>query len=217
MGTEGISILDAMVSETMETAGGAAPKRTVTPLPGEVVTDSVLPRRTPAMFPFDQPVDGVATAIAELDRAIESLQKTKEGLQLLLGVPEITQKEIDRQKQEQQRAIEREADRRAAAGDESPLAPVVEAAEAALEKRAMVLSALADAGGPGPEAVVSFSERFAALAKDAQDATFSEPIQGAGPADPWVCPVHGSAITKKSPRRGVEFRACPECNQFEKV
>lgn len=121
---------------------------------------------------------------------------------------------------------------------QSPLEELVKGEEAKLRTKAELLAQMMAADPAEVEAVSAEAERFkkefAAKAAAAQAATFTptpttfvgtESLDAAGqetyddPTDGWVCPAHGKFVERKSPRREVVFRVCPEqgCSEFEKV
>ena len=200
---EGVSILDGMVAETLAAVGEKAPKRALTALPSERGADNPLPT-TPASFPNDVPTEVVAQKVGELTRIIAHLTEARDALQLLIGLPDEV-KPLDTQKAKE------------AAAD----------AKAAASKRTLVAEAMADVQPEG------FPERFSALAKEAQDATFTQPESasvdaattpsaGVTPAASptlWHCPVHPDATPQDATSpRGRQYHRCSVdgCKQFER-
>lgn len=118
--TEGVSILDGMVADTMA-AVGDKPKRTITPLAAERGADTPLPQ-TPAAFPNDMPTEVVAQKVAELTRIISHLTEARDALQSLIGLTTET-KVVDLVKQK-----EAEADAKAAASKREQVAAAMEGA-----------------------------------------------------------------------------------------
>jgi hypothetical protein len=125
----------------------------------------------------------------------------------------------------------RAASRVAAATGKDPAA----AGEARAQQKAALLAAMLE-GDPAEANVVAikdaFAADFAAKQASAQAATFKPPVvvhstiseDNDEPIPPptavgWQCPTHKKFVTRTSPRRKVEFRACPEqgCGEFEKV
>lgn len=48
------------------------------------------------------------------------------------------------------------------------------------------------------------------------DGAEEEPAAPAAPADGWVCPKHGDTTKTLRSRKGREYRACTECDEFER-
>lgn len=201
---EGVSILDSMIADTVQATSGPADKRQLTSLPTEGGSHDPLPV-TPAVFPHDRPSEAVGVAIAEIEKAIAELTKTRDALQLLAGDPVAVGAEAKRAAAVEQKLAEKEADRAAA-------------------KRAAVDSALADANGEGYS-----PEKFRALQKEAQDATFSKPdsanvaeaatpsagVTTIGTVTESGCHPGAALIPDKSPK-GREFNRCGECRTIIK-
>lgn len=243
--SNGVSVLAAMAGDVMEKAAARpkAPKPTLSTLPGERTTASILtPGRptpviiTPAALPYDTPMEEVARILAALVAQRDSLNGVIDAMRLLIGDGEVIDAEKVKDAETTQKLLEREADRRvadaakAAAGDEraaarvdaeKPMEAVAAAVSAKDRKRAMMLDAMVDA-----DATESFADRMARLQKEAQAAAFGggitvEPDGGitVEPDGGWTCPDHGKSVKKVSPRRGREYRGCPVegCQQFERL
>jgi hypothetical protein len=158
-----------------------------------------------------------------------------DALRLLAGDPEQVEAEKAKSAAALEKAVEKEADRRAAdrekaaAGDKRAAArvdaetDVVGPAQAAEHKRQVMLDAMKDE---------EFPERFERLKREAQDAVYTktedtvgEPHEGnpntpeVGADGAWQCPKHGQAITKVSTRRQREYQGCPVegCGEFERL
>lgn len=183
------SVLDQMTAGIMGRKATAAAR--LTPVGGEVPVAHALPR-TPAAFPNDQPQEVVEGTIIILERQITHLQEVVTALRGLASRPaENEPVDLD----EQRRARERAADERVA-----HLTAVANGQAAAVDKEER-------------EAAEQFKTDFAAKAAAAQTATFT---RQAPVADGWVCPEHAVAVVKTS-RKGREYRACPSCDEFERL
>lgn len=240
----GVSVLSAMTAAVTE-AAPRGPKGTLTALAGETNGPSILTKAapglppTPASFPNDAPTEVVLQSIVEIERQIANLQEVARALRLLAGDPEVVRAQVEQTKEQTEKALEKEADRRhqdrvlagkEPAKDKAEATKIEKAKERVAKevpiaevrtKAEMMAGALAEAGmTEGDEA---FQDRLKRLAEEAQAATFTpradtvadSTVEGGedpepGPADDgWTCPIHGKYFDTVSKRRNREYRKCP--------
>lgn len=189
------SVLDMMTAGVMARKANAAAK--LTPVSGEVtpihvaVSPVEAAYRTPAAFPFDDP----QTTILALQKARAEVMHVLDGIDALLALygSEPAVRAVVPDPDAERKAAEREADKRIAAQ-----------------------------GG-------SFAEQYDKLQAEAQAAVFKEPVTKVTEAVTmapitkdrpipigWVCPEHGT-FEKRLSRKGREYRACTDCDEFERL
>ena len=199
-GTQGV--LDAMTAGILfnksRAAAGLTPVGAERPRVGQRATEvdmrvdvNPLAGPIPADFPWDMPMESVRGALREIRRQLVFLEQGCVAIEKALDkreggeAPLVGAAERERAKVT---ATETSADAAATAFREQKLAEIVEELDE----------------------VEDFTEAFARKSADAQAQAFA-PVVGAG----WVCPTHGDADIKTSPK-GRKFRACPKCAEFER-
>lgn len=215
------SVLDQMTASVVERKVAAGAKLTPVALePG------ALPR-TSAAFPNDHPDEALLQRVSALEELFDRMAKideeqerlrqlihqgyaaireTMDAVKAQLGqTPATMEPVVDAQKAKEQAGDARAKARKAVVDDTEDEDPDAGAASPA------VVAAMVKATGPiiPPKAGQEPSGVAVALAEE-MDEDESEVVNG------WACPQHGKFITKTS-RLGREYRACPECTQFEKL
>lgn len=219
--SNGSSVLSNMVAGVMQQKTTGKPPATLTPTVLEAPTKvAPLDGKHEVMFPYDDPQTvnrAILDGLEQIEKLIQATAHVRNGLialAALYGTPvegDAAKASVAEMAEKQRKAEEAHAD-----------------AKAAMAK--------AKAKPKPPETPDEFKEDFARKQAEAQAAVFGNPVPSAKPApepepdedddedeDPapthagWVCPTHKKAIVKRSTRRQVDYRACPDCDQFERV
>jgi hypothetical protein len=242
--SEGRSVLDAMVSGIMDQKTKAA-ARPLTRVSGEAPVSLVaapqpaIPNH-PVLGDLTTDPDMVLQTLREARSAVERVLADIGRLESMWGRPA---EEFDTQTKQSEALIQKEKERRAddAAKERDakaakPIEQVVAKEEKRLDKKAMLLAAMMDDNPDGfgtaptddADTAETFTERMARLQAEAQAAVFKPepespfndlPHEVQPKSGGWECPTHHAFQSRKSARRGVEFRSCPTpgCAEFERV
>lgn len=217
----GKSILDAMVTGVMAQKT-RTPAATLSPTPGESKAKvAPLDGKHQVMFPYDDPQtvnQAILDGFKQIEAVRQSIDHIYNGLVALAGLygtpveGETTKAAIAEQAAKEQRAKEAAADAKAKAAKPEPKAPETpeefkaDFAQKQAEAQAAVFGL--------PKPVEPLTEANS-IDPDADDDDEDE--EDAPAPDGWVCPTHKEFTIKRSARRQVDYRACPKCDQFERV
>jgi len=183
------SVLDMMTAGIMSRKSQAAAK--LTPVAGEVPPihkASTVEAAYSGQAGAPFPFDDPQTTVLALQKARAEVMHVLDGIDALLALY----------------------------GSKPAVRAVVEdtAAERKAKERAADARAAAAAAQEEP-----FDERLERLTAEAQASVFAkvtETVTTAQPDAGWSCPKHG-AFVKRTSRLGREYRACSECNEFERL
>jgi hypothetical protein len=190
--------LDEMVAGIMGVKADQAAK--LTPVGTETATISegyALPSDLPTRFMAREIMVGMAK---DLRRHAQALLETADGIDVILGVPDVVQeyetskaevKEVLAQKETERRTDDRE---KADAGDKHAQKRVRDAED--------------------------FDQRMKRLSDEAQAATYAAVTSDDSPGtDGWACTTHGAEdLRDLTSPKGRKYRACgvPNCKEFQK-
>lgn len=195
------SVLNRLTADVMAEKKGAA--KALTPVEGEVpqAKPEVLPRAK-VPFPNDHPQEVVEQKAAELTRIIADLTEARDALLSVLDQkPPAEVVDLDAKRREKEAEADARVAEDTANGEDfnSKFAAMQKAAQAAVFK---------EVSQPEPE---NSDETIVP-----QDAPVPDEAEQAPIAEQWVCPDHGKAIEKVSPKTNKPYRGCPDCNKFER-
>lgn len=186
------NVLDLMTAGIMGRKAEKAAK--LTPVGAEVpVVHSVIPDQIEAPYPNDMPTQELGRALVIITDQVGYILEAVAAIRAAAGIQATAQAvDLDAER----KARETAAEERIAA--QRVTTPQTEAIIARLQ------------GAKEQAATFEVEKQLVKAAVATADEAVATALDG------WVCPTHGTAEVRRS-RKGREFRACPSCEEFERL